>query len=117
MTDIEKIMDMTFCSREDAEAALKKMGNALEAICFLMEAPLAEKERTSKQKFFDDIRKNLAEMEIRNAEVLSASRYVAVERDEKQIPPEETSQQNNCSPECQLDAQVSTAKTQETDDP
>ena len=117
MSDIEKIMEMTFCSREDAETALKKMGNVLEAICFLMEAPLKKKERSHQQQFFDTIRNNLAGMEQRNAEVLNANRLVGSAPDETQTHHEETSLQNNCSPECQLGVQASEVEKQETGGP
>ena len=117
MTDIEKIMDIALCSREDAECALKKTGNALEAVCLLMEAPAPKKERTLKQKFFDNVRESLADMEKKNVDFLNANRLAGLEQGEKQNPPEETSQQNNCSPECQPRAQESTEKKPETDGP
>lgn len=117
MSDVEKIMEMTFCSREDAEDAFKKMGNVLEAVCLLMEAPPPKKERTPIQKFFDDTRESLAEMEVKNAEVLNANRFSDLAPDEKQILPEETSQQNDCSQKCQLPVQESKVEKQETDGP
>jgi len=117
MSDEEKIMEIAFCSREEAEAALKKAGNVLEALCLLMEAPAPKKERTAQQKFFDDTRNVLAEMEKKNAEILSANRLSGSAPDETQTPREETSPQNNCSPECQPPAQESTEQKQETDGP
>lgn len=117
MSDIEKLMELTFCSREDAETAFAKTGNIQEALYLLMDAPPPKKERSDHQKFFDEIRTNLAGMEQRNAEVLSANRLVGSAPDEKQIPHEETSLQNNCSPECQPDVQVSEAEKQETGGP
>ena len=117
MSDIEKIMEMTFCSREDAESALKKMRNVFEAISLLMDAPPPIKQRTETQKFFDGIRESLAELEKKNAEVLSANRLSGSAPDATQTPHEETSPQNNCSPECQPPAQESTEQTRETDGP
>jgi hypothetical protein len=117
MSDIEKIMEMAFCSREDAESALKKMGNVFEAVCLLMEAPAPKKERSEQQKFFDDTRQALAELEKNNAEVLNANRLSGLAPDETQTLPEETSLQNNCSPECQPRAQESEEQKQETDGP
>jgi len=117
MSDIEKIMEMTFCSREDAETALKKMGNALEAICFLMEAPLKKKERSQQQQFFDEMRRNLAGIEERSIQSISADQLFGSAPDETQTHPEETSLQNNCSPEYQPGVQVSEAEKQETGGP
>lgn len=117
MSDIEKLIELTFCSREDAEAAFAKTGNLQEALYLLMNAPAPKKERSQQQKFFDTIRTNLAGMEERNAEVLNANRLVGSAPDEKQTHPEETSQQKSCSPECQPDVQVSEAGKQETDGP
>jgi hypothetical protein len=114
---VEKIMEIALCSREDAENALKKTGNDLEAVCLLMEAPKPKKERTTQQKFFDDIRESLADMEKKNVDFLNANRLAGLEQGEKQTLPEETSQQNNCSPECQPRAQESTEQKQETDGP
>jgi hypothetical protein len=117
MSDEEKIMEMTFCSREEAEAALKKAGNVLEAVCLLMEAPPPKKERTVQQKFFDDTRNALAEIEKKCTDVLIASRPSGLAPDEKQTPHEETSLQSNCSQECQPRAQESVEQKQETDGP
>jgi hypothetical protein len=117
MSDIEKIMEMTFCSREDAETALKKMGNALEAICFLMEVPLKTKERTQEQKLFDEMRRNLAGIEERSIQSISADQLFGSAQDETQTHPEETSLQNDCSHKCQPDVQASEAEKQETGGP
>jgi len=117
MSDVEKIMELALCSREDAESAFTKMGNVLEAVCLLMEAPLPKKVKTPLQKFFDDTRDSLAELEKRNAEVLNANRLAGSAPDEKQTHHEETSLQNNCSQECQPDVQESKAEKPETDGP
>lgn len=110
-------MEMTFCSREEAEAALKKAGNVLEALCLLMEAPAPKKERTLRQKFFDDARNALAEIDKKTVDALIASRPSGSAPDETQTPREETSPQNNCSPECQPRAQELVEQKQETDGP
>ena len=117
MSDVEKIMELACCSREDAERAFTKMGNVLEAVCLLMEAPLPKKERSEQQKFFDDTRNTLAELEKRNAEVLSANRFSGSVPDETQTHLEETSLQNDCSPKCQPHVQESVEQKPETDGP
>ena len=115
--DIKVIMDMTFCSLEEAEKALKKTANVFEAICLVMEAFPPKKEKSEHQKFFDGIRETLSVMEIKNAKILSGDRREPLELNEKKTHHEEKVQQNNCSQEYQPVSQELKEQKQEIDYP
>lgn len=91
------IMNMTFCSREEALTLLEKNnGNIFESICEYFNAPLKEKKLDEIQLFFKKARKDLAEIEKRSVAALTSSNQSeSLELNEKKNHHEEMVQQNN----------------------
>jgi hypothetical protein len=98
--DILMIQKLAECSREQAEDLLKKAGNVFEALCIYIQAPLQRKERSEQQKFFDDVRQSLAEIEKKSQLGLSGGQSAPSEQVEQKIHLEEKVQQKSCSQVC-----------------
>ena len=98
--DILKLMNLACCSRETAVSLLERTHNVFEALCLHMEAPLKDKPRTEQQKFFDDARKNLAEIERKSVSKLSGGRSEPLEPDDSKTHLEEMARRKSYSQVC-----------------
>ena len=96
------IMNMTFCSQEEALTLLEKnKGNVFESICDFFNAPLKERKLDDVQLFFKKTLEELAEVEKRSVAALTSSnRSESLELNEKKTLHEEKVQQNNYSQVC-----------------
>lgn len=109
--DVLKLMNLGCCSRETAVSLLERTHNVFEALCLHLEAPLKEKQRSEEQKFFDEIRKNLAEVERKSVANLTGGRSEPSELNESKTHLEEKVPQKSYFPVCLPPSPESEAET------
>ena len=123
---IEKVMNLAFCSEEEARIALHETdGDIIDAIDMLLKvepsiAAPKQKKMDDIQQFFTKLRHDTQKMNDEIEESLKIKNLTSSgQRDSLQsvdLPSlhEETVQQSNCSQECQLPSQELTVQKQET---
>ena len=124
--DIEMIVSLVECSREDAVAALKTHKTVFESVSALMVVPVSKgaplrRGRDKIQQEFDSLRKKMEEitesietgLQKKNNPTCE-DQPESVESVEMPCLPEETVQQKSCSLECHPPSPELKAETQET---
>jgi len=104
----EKVMDLAFCSREEAIDALSKTRNdVVEAVSLLMNIPKGKdapkpRELSEIQKFFKQTREEMLNLteSISKGFIKTSDQSEPSEHSVTQTLPEETVQQNNCPLQC-----------------
>lgn len=93
------VMNMTFCSREDAIVLLEKNNNDMfESVCEFFGVTKKEKKLDDTQTFFKKLREDLAEVEKKCVAALTSSNQPeCVEQVERKTRHEEKVQRNNYS--------------------
>lgn len=120
---IETVMNMVFCTREEAIEALQKVeGNdPVEACTLLLKAPPTR--GAPKEKKLDETQEFFAKLRADNEKLIaSIEAGLATSKGQRdcsssiglQALPEEKALQNNCFQECQLPVLRSEVQTQET---
>jgi len=102
--DIERLMSLGDCSRDEAMTLLDKAsGDVVEALSMKMGVQTKKRRLNETQEFFSKVRND---MEILESSIQSGyskkDQSVSLEQDEKQIHHEEMVQQNNYDQECQI---------------
>ena len=105
--DIERLMSLGDCSRDEAMTLLDKAsGDVVEALSMKMGVQTKKRRLNETQDFFSKVRND---MEILESSIQCGyskkDQSVSLEQGEKQIPHEEMVQQNNCYQECQIPSQ------------
>ena len=67
MDDVKKLMDMTFCSEEQARDALSQTNNLVDAMCLILDVkpvlPPKQKPMTEEQLWFKEVRTSMEKMD------------------------------------------------------
>lgn len=107
--DIQRIMSLGDCSREEAERFLiEANGDPLEALSLKMGVRVKRRRLNETQEFFAELRTNMEKLENSiQAGYSKTDQSESLEQVEKQIPHEEMVQQNNCDQGYQILSQES----------
>lgn len=107
MNNIQKVQDLGDCSREEAIELLEKAsGDIVEALSIKMGAIPKKRKLNEQQEFFAILRTDMEKLEHSIQSGYSkTNQSESSEQGEKQIPHEETAQQNNYYQECQIPSQ------------
>lgn len=117
---IEMVMNLSCCSREEAMIALHETdGDVVEAVSQLVKTPSTlgapkPKERTPQQKQFDEMRKQMNKLTVSIESGFTSNPRDCAVLNETQDHHEETVQQSNCSQVCPPSSPQLEAQTPET---
>ena len=113
MTDnIEKVMSLACCTKDEAVDLLAKSGNdVVEAVSLHMTVPVGKdapkpRELSMIQKFFKETREEMTNLTDSISKGFISGQAESSGHSEMQTLPEETAQQSSCSPGCQILAPI-----------
>ena len=104
--NIQKVMDLGCCDRDEAIELLNKSGNdVIEAVSLKMTVPIGRdapkpRELSMIQTFFKDTREEMTRLTESISKGFISDQSVPSEQDEMQSPPVEMAPQSNCYLEC-----------------
>lgn len=111
--NIEKVMSLACCTKDEAVELLAKSGNdVLEAVSLHMDVPVGKdapkpRELSMIQKFFKETREEMTTLTDSISKGFISGQAESSEHSETQTLPEEKAQQSNCSPGYQTLAPIS----------
>jgi len=116
--DIEQLMNLGDITKEESIELLEKHKTVFEALCSLMDVTykhVPKKRRLNQtQEFFTNVRSTLSILESGIQKGFNSNESLSLEQDEKQNLLEETVQQNNYDPGCQILSLQSEVQIRET---
>ena len=116
--DIEQLMNLGDITKEESIELLEKHKTVFEALCSLMDVNckhVPKKRRLNQtQEFFTNVRSTLSTLESGIQKGFNSDESLSLEQDEKQNLLEETVQQNNYDPGCQILSLQSEVQIRET---
>jgi hypothetical protein len=116
--DIEQLMNLGDITKEESIELLEKHKTVFEALCSVMDVTckhVPKKRRLNEtQEFFTNVRSTLSILESGIQKGFNSDESLSLEQDEKQNLLEETVQQNNYDPGCQILSLQSEVQIRET---